>query len=183
MIIRTVRETDAGQLLDIYGWYVRNTAVTFDYEVPSIEAFTGKMRRIQEKYPYLAAEEDGKILGYAYAGPFVGRNAYDWSAELTIYLAPGCRRRGIGRALYTALERALRGMGILNLYACIGDPDEEDEYLTKDSERFHAHMGFVRVGTFRKCGCKFGRWYNMIWMEKMIGEHAGKPAPVEPFGD
>ena len=75
--------------------------------------------------------------------------------------------------LPSALEtvKRLREMGMLNLYACIGDPVEEDEYLTRDSETFHARMGFIKVGTFRRCGWKFGRWYNMIWMEKLIGEH------------
>lgn len=73
--------------------------------------------------------------------------------------------------LYEALEKELKDRGILNLYACIGDPLTEDEYLTKNSERFHRHMGYRKVGEFHKCGYKFNRWYNMIWMEKMIGEH------------
>ncbi|MBQ7477690.1 MAG: N-acetyltransferase, partial [Selenomonadaceae bacterium] len=101
----------------------------------------------------------------------VGRAAYDWSAELTIYLNPEEKGHGIGRKLYEAIEEKLAGMGIKNLYACIGDPLEEDEYLTRNSEKFHAHMGFTKVGTFHKCGHKFGRWYNMIWMEKIIGKH------------
>ena len=83
----------------------------------------------------------------------------------------GARRRGYGRSLYGELERILKDKGITNLYACIGDPIEEDEYLTRNSERFHARMGFRKVGTFHKCGYKFNRWYNMIWMEKIIGEH------------
>ena len=78
---------------------------------------------------------------------------------------------GIGRKLYETLEEQLAQQGIKNLYACIGSPIEEDEYLTNNSEQFHAHLGFVKVGEFHKCGFKFGRWYNMIWMEKIIGEH------------
>jgi phosphinothricin acetyltransferase len=78
---------------------------------------------------------------------------------------------GYGRILYEAIETSLRQKGITNLYACIGDPVVEDEYLTRNSEEFHRHMGFVKVGEFHKCGYKFHRWYNMIWMEKIIGEH------------
>ncbi|MBQ5675892.1 MAG: GNAT family N-acetyltransferase, partial [Lachnospiraceae bacterium] len=80
----------------------------------------------------------------------------------------GC---GYGRKLYEALERALVDQGILNLYACIAYPIVEDEYLTKNSAQFHAHLGYKTVGEFYKCGYKFGRWYNMIWMEKLIGKH------------
>ena len=72
--------------------------------------------------------------------------------------------------MYEALEKELRSRGIVNLYACIADPITEDEYLTKNSERFHRAMGYVKVGDFHKCGYKFGRLYNMIWMEKIIGE-------------
>lgn len=136
-----------------------------------MEEFRSRIENTLKAYPYLVAEEDGKIQGYAYAHPFVGRQAYGYSAELTIYLAYDARGRGYGKRLYGELERILKGRGITNLYACIGDPIEEDEYLTKNSETFHAHMGFAVVGTFHKCGYKFNRWYNMIWMEKIIGEH------------
>lgn len=171
--IRPVTPSDAERLAEIFSYYVLNTAVAFEYEPMSAEVFRERIARTTEHYPYLVAEENGRVLGYAYAGPFVGRAAYAHSCELTIYLDPAAHKRGLGRALYMALEDRLREMGILNLYACIGDPVEDDDpYLTRNSEQFHAHMGFTKVGTFRKCGYKFGRWYNMIWMEKMIGEHA-----------
>lgn len=121
------------------------------------------------------------IQGYAYAGSFVGRAAYDWSCELTIYVSPDARKCGLGRKLYEALENKLKDMGILNLYACIGYPETEDEYLTRNSAEFHAHVGFSRVGEFNCCGYKFGRWYNMIWMEKIIGEHLDEQ-PAVKFG-
>ena len=121
-----------------------------------------------KKYPYLILEEDGEVKGYAYAGVFKDRAAYDHSCELSIYLDRSAKGRGYGRKLYEALEEKLKGHGIRNLYACIGDPIGEDPYLTKDSEEFHRHLGFVKVGEFHKCGYKFGRWYNMIWMEKII---------------
>ena len=172
---------DAERLLEIYDYYVKNTAITFEYTTPTIEEFRGRMEKTMQKYPYLVAEKDGVIAGYAYAGAFVGRAAYDWSCETSIYLDKNARRRGIGKTLYAALEKELKKMGILNMYACIGYPDNEDEYLTKNSAEFHSHIGFVQVGEFHKCGYKFGRWYNMIWMEKIIGEHKKDQAPVIGF--
>ncbi len=169
---------DAERLLEIYDYYVKNTAITFEYTTPTIEEFRGRMEKTMQKYPYLVAEKDGVIAGYAYAGAFVGRAAYDWSCETSIYLDKNARKCGIGKTLYAALEKELKKMGILNMYACIGYPDNEDEYLTKNSAEFHSHIGFVQVGEFHKCGYKFGRWYNMIWMEKIIGEHKEKQAPV-----
>ena len=171
MRIREVTPEDVPRLLEIYAWYVAHTAVTFDEMVPSPEAFAGRLRATVERYPYLAVEENGIVQGYAFAGPFVGRSAYRFSCETTIYLAHDARRRGYGRALYEALEERLKAQGILNLYACIGDPIIEDETLTGDSERFHRRLGYEKVGAFHRCGYKFGRWYTMIWMEKIIGEH------------
>ena len=121
---------------------------------------------------------DGRVEGYAYAGAFHERSAYRWCCELSIYLDPDARRHGLGRRLYEALEAALKDMGILNLYAHVARPEAEDEYLTNNSAEFHAHLGFAKVGEFRRCGYKFGRWYNMTCMEKIIGEHTARPAPV-----
>ena len=171
MLIRNATEADAARLLEIYSYYVEKTAISFEYDVPSLAEFTDRIANTLLKYPYLVAEEEGKAQGYAYAGPFKERAAYDRSCELSIYLAREAKGRGYGRKLYEALEAALRDRGILNMYACIGDPITEDEYLTRNSEQFHQHMGFVKAGTFHKCGYKFGRWYNMIWMEKFIGRH------------
>ena len=179
--IRTAALPDAERLLEIYRPYVEETAITFEYDVPTIDEFRGRMTRVLEKYPYLVAERDGTIVGYAYAGPFVGRAAYDWSVETTIYLDRAVRRQGIGKALYTALETVLGAMGILNLNACIGYPETEDAYLTRNSVEFHAHLGYQWVGQFHNCGYKFGRWYHMVWMEKMLGEHPVQPDPVVPF--
>ena len=157
--------------MEIYSYYVENTAISFEYVTPSLEEFRERITTITKKYPYLVLEEEGVIMGYSYAGVFKGRAAYDHCCETTIYLDRDSKGKGYGRALYEALENALKEIGIKNLYACIGDPETEDEYLTKNSEHFHSHMGYTKVGEFHKCGYKFGRWYNMIWMEKMIGEH------------
>ena len=176
--VRSAALGDAERILEIYDYYIKNTAITFEYTTPPIEEFRGRMEKTMQKYPYLVAVKDGVIAGYAYAGAFVGRAAYDWSCETSIYLDKNARKCGIGKTLYAALEKELKKMGILNMYACIGYPAEEDEYLTKNSAEFHNHIGFAQVGEFHKCGYKFGRWYNMIWMEKIIGEHKENQAPI-----
>ena len=181
--IRLANLADAPRLLKIYSYYVENTAITFEYETPTLEEFQGRMESLMKRYPYLCAEQDGKILGYAYAGPFHVRAAYAWSSELTIYLDKDVRKNGLGRKLYERLEELLRRMGICNLYACIGFPEEEDEYLTKNSAQFHEHMGFRFVGTFQNCGYKFGRWDHMVFMEKLIGEHVTRQREVTWFPD
>lgn len=173
-LIRSASVEDTARLLEIYGYYVKNTAITFEYDVPGPEEFAARISNTLHKYPYLVLEEKGSIRGYAYAGPFVGRAAYSHSCEVTIYLDKDAKGKGYGRLLYEALENKLIATGILNLYARIGSPVEEDEYLTKNSEQFHEHLGFVKVGEFHKCGYKFNRWYNMICMEKIIGVHEEK---------
>lgn len=173
--IRTVTLADARQLLEIYSYYVENTAITFEYDPPTLEEFQSRISDILKKYPYLCILQGGAIRGYAYAGPFRTRAAYQWTAEMTIYLAPDAQKRGLGRRLYEALEQQLREMGILNLYACIGYPQAEDEYLSTNSARFHEHMGYAKIGEFHSCGYKYGRWYDMIYMEKIIGEHTNNP--------
>lgn len=171
IIVRDAKLEDASRILEIYAYYVEHTAISFEYDVPTLSEFQTRMTNTMKRYPYLVVEKDGMIQGYAYAGPFVGRAAYGWSCELTIYLDHTALKCGLGRKLYEELEARLGRMGVLNLYACIGYPDTEDEYLNRNSAEFHAHLGFSTVGEFHKCGYKFGRWYNMIWMEKIIGQH------------
>ena len=168
---------DAGRLLEIYGWYVENTAVTFEYDIPTVGDFRERIENTLRSYPYLVLEEEQMIRGYAYAGAFHPRAAYGRCVELSIYLENGYAGRGYGKALYDALTQKLQEQGFLNLYACISYPTQEDEYLTRNSAEFHAHMGFTWIGEFHQCGYKFGRWYNMIWMEKLIGEHRTGEAP------
>ena len=179
--IRVARESDAAAQRDIYAPYVERTAVSFEYEAPDVAAFLERIRRVQEKYPYLVAESGGELLGYAYAGSFHTREAYSWSAEASIYLRMDCRRMGIGSALYRALEAALRAMGVRRLYASIAVPDEPDEHLTLDSVRFHAAMGYHTVGEFHHCGWKFGRWYSTVWMEKVLASDDSGPSPLKSF--
>lgn len=169
--IRSAAPADAERLAQIYRYYVENTAISFEYDAPDPDQFRERIERTLEGYPYLVLEEDGVVQGYAYAGPFKARAAYARSAELSIYLDRAARGRGLGARLYEALEAEMRARGFMNLYACIADPVAEDEYLTHGSERFHRRMGFTLAGRFHRCAWKFGRWYNMIWMEKLISEH------------
>lgn len=113
--IRSVTVDDAEEILSIYSWYVKNSAISFEYEVPSPEEFRGRIEKTLQRYPYLAAEQDGRIVGYTYAGPFSPRTSYDWSAETTIYVDRQLRKCGIGRKLYEALEEELRKMGVRNI--------------------------------------------------------------------
>lgn len=181
--IRVAEPADAEALLALYAPYVRETAITFEWDVPSCEAFCARIERTLEKYPYLVAETGGRIVGYTYAGAFHERMAYDWAVETAIYVARDGTHRGVGRQLYTALESALAYQNIQNLNACIAYPAQDDAYLTRNSAAFHAHMGYRMVGEFHKCGYKFGRWYDMVWMEKSIGTHMCPPLPVRWFAD
>ncbi len=177
--IRIATPKDAGGLLKIYAPYVEKTAITFEYEVPSVEEFAMRIETVLRRYPYLAAEKGGELLGYAYAGAFHGRAAYGWAVETSIYVAQDKKKMGIGRQLHDMLEMALKSQGILNMNACVACPREEkDPYLSRNSVEFHRHLGYRLVGEFWQCGYKFGRWYNMAWLEKHIGgHHKGQPAP------
>jgi phosphinothricin acetyltransferase len=181
--IRAAAPGDAAELLNIYAPYVEETAISFEYETPSVAEFEKRISDTLLKYPYFVAETDEGIAGYTYAAPFKWRPAYDWSVETTIYLRRSARGHGIGRQLYEALESTLRQQNILNANACIAVTDIEDPYVTNDSMHFHEHMGYKLVGRFHKSGFKFNRWYDMIWMEKMLGEHKADSARPIPFYD
>ncbi len=169
--IRFAKPEDAKELLKIYAYYVTDTAISFETEVPSEEEFKLRIEEVLRSYPYIVACKDDEILGYAYLHSFVGRKAYELSAETTIYLNPDKKKMGIGKKLYSVLEDVAKAQNITNLYSCIGYVDKEDEYLNNNSVQFHEHIGFRMVGKFENCGHKFGRWYHMVWMEKIIGEH------------
>ena len=174
--IRMAAEADAEKILAVYAPYVTDTAITFEYEVPSVEEFRGRIRRTLERYPYLIAEKAGEIVGYAYVSPFKNRAAYDWAVETSIYVKQGEHRKGIGKMLHMALEEILKKQHILNLNACIAYPNPE-------SVAFHERLGYKMAAHFTKCGYKLGEWYDMVWMEKMLGEHPARPETVVPVGE
>jgi L-amino acid N-acyltransferase YncA len=182
MRIERVTAADAAELLAIYEPYVLYTAISFEHEVPTLEEFENRIITISSKYPFLKAVDNGEILGYAYANTFKNRKAYDWAVETTIYVKQDRRRMGAGKMLYNALETSLRNMGVLNMNACIAMPAKEDGRLTDASYHFHKSMGFTLVGRFHSVGYKFDTWYDMIWMEKHIGEHNAFPPQIK-FGE
>ena len=181
MNIRLAAEEDADFLLEIYAPYVKETAITFEWEVPTLEEFRSRIAATLKNYPYYVAEVDGKIAGYAYANAFKERRAYDWAVETSIYVQKNLRRSGIGSALLDRLESTLAEQNILNANACIAQTDGPDGHLTNASIYFHEKKGYRMVGKFHSCGYKFNRWYNMVWMEKMLGEHKKNQAPFIPF--
>lgn len=181
LIIRAAVCEDAAALLDIYTPYVTETAITFEHEAPAREVFAERIARTLTRYPWLVAESGGIPIGYAYVGAFHERPAYDWAVETSIYVDQRFRRAGIGRALHDTLEQVLALQGILNLNACIACPRQEDEYLTFDSIRFHEKLGYQTAGHFHQCGFKFHRWYDMVWMEKIIGSHQPDQLPIRTF--
>ena len=159
--IRMAKPEDAAQLKEIYAPYVEKTAITFEYEPPSEEEFQRRIAETLKKFPYLVYEEDGRIVGYAYASSFHERAAFQWDAELSIYLREECRQKGVGRKLYTRLMDLLRKRGILKVYAHITYPNDA-------SIAFHEAMGFTYTARFPKTGYKLGAWRDTVFMEKEL---------------
>ena len=211
LTFRVARPEDAEALRTIYAPYVEETAITFEYEVPSVEAFRARIAHTLATYPYIVAVEENKIIGYAYVGRLHERAAYDWTVETSIYVDRSARKQGLGRQLYERLEAILCTMHIISVNACIAYPGTmnaaadvasavdrsqtdfregtadsdasigEDPYLNTNSPDFHAHLGYQLVGHFHACAYKFDRWYDMIWMEKWIAPHPAKPEAMIPF--
>ena len=166
--IREVQISDASRLAEMYSYYVENTAVSFEYEAPTADEFVMRIKHTTEKYPYLVCVDDGKVVGYAYAGAYSTRRAYDWTATSSIYVDKEYRRKGIGTLLYDELEKRLKEQGIVNLLAGVASCEDEDEYLTPDSSRFHISKGYTQVAHMKKVGKKFGKWYDLLWYQKRL---------------
>lgn len=182
--IRVASPDDAEELLSIYRYYVTETAISFEYDVPSFEEFKKRIEHTLEFYPYIVAEVNGNILGYAYAGRLGERKAYDYAAELSVYVHKEMLHKGIGKLLYKNMELLLERMNIFNLYACIAYPRvDSDCYLTKNSAQFHEHEGFKLAARFKACGYKFGRWYDIVWMEKILKDKPSRPEPIKTFSE
>ncbi|WP_430611993.1 N-acetyltransferase family protein [Enterococcus sp. DIV0876] len=176
MNIRSATTADAKALLAIYTYYVLHTPITFETDVPTTEEFSERIRSISSRYPYLVAEEAGGIVGYAYATAYKGRAAYDWTVEVTVYLDQSAQAKGIGTALYDALEKILIEQHVVNLTACITGGNQQ-------SEGFHQKRGYHRVADFKKVGYKFDQWHDVIWMQKELQEFKGDVPPFLPISD
>ena len=174
LLLRRAVPADAPALLAIYEPYVRYTAITFEYEPPSADEFRERIAHTLERYPWLVAEQDGAVVGYAYAHALRERQAYGWDAELSIYLRPQAERGRIGTRLYRALCALLREQHIVTAYACITLPNQA-------SVCFHETFGFNRLGTFPHCGFKQGSWHDILWMECPLRERVSPPGTFVPF--
>ena len=174
MELRLALETDAEEILGIYGPYVLNTAITFETEVPSPEVFRGRVRGIIPDYPYLVCLESGKIIGYGYAHRHMERAAYQWNAELSIYIDGSRLRQGVGKALHLALVDILRLQNVRNIYGGVALPNANSQGILES-------MGFRRVGVYHSTGYKRGAWRDVAWYEKAIGEYSADPAPFIPL--
>ena len=151
------------------------TTVTFEYEVPGTDTFAGRIEAIAAEYPYLVCEIDGRIAAYAYGHRHMERAAYQWNAELSVYVDQGQFRRGIGRALYQAVMEILKLQNIQTVYGIVTSPNE-------NSERLHAAMGFTKRALFPQMGYKFGRWLDVAWFEKNLGGHGEEMEPFKAIG-
>ncbi|HEX5116865.1 MAG TPA: GNAT family N-acetyltransferase [Pseudonocardiaceae bacterium] len=165
----TIRDASAGDApacAAIYAPYVLDTAITFENEPPSAAEMAD---RIAAAHAWLVLEEDGRVVGYAYGGQHKARPAYRWACEVSVYLEPGRRRTGGGRALYEALLRRLADRGFRTAVAGMTLPNDASVGL-------HAALGFQPVGTYRRIGWKHGTWHDVAWVQRAIGDSADPPA-------
>lgn len=160
-MIRMATPEDVPELLEIYAPYIMTSTATFEYDVPCRKEFIQRFAKITTQFPWLVWEEDGKLLGYAYASAPFTRPAYAWCAEPTIYLRSEAKGRGIGQKLYGVLEWILEKQGYQVLYALVSGENQA-------SLRFHEKMGYVKKMELQNCGYKFHRWVSLIWMEKRV---------------
>ncbi len=148
-------------MLAIYEYFVANTAVSFEYALPTQEEFFKRFSEHIAVYPWLVWEEEGEVLGYAYAGRAFERAAYAWNAEISCYLAENARRRGIGTALYAQIEEILKKQGCRKVFAVVTSANEA-------SVRFHEALGYRITAVYKDVGYKLGHWYDVIWLEKQL---------------
>lgn len=161
--IRIATDKDIPAILNIYKPYVEETAITFEYAVPSFDEFTKRFHTITKQYPWLVCEIDGQIAGYAYAAPVFERIAYQWNAELSIYLSPAYHQRKIGTALYYCLFDLLELQGYYKLLSLITSANSVSIHL-------HQVLGFQEFAVFQNTGYKFNQWHDVTWMEKDLRE-------------
>lgn len=168
--IRMAVDRDISEILNIYKPYIEGTAITFEYAVPSFDEFTNRFHTIIKQYPWLVCEIDGEIAGYAYAGPVFERIAYQWNAELSIYLDPKYHKRKIGTALYYCLFDLLDLQGYYKLIGLITSAN-------KVSIKLHEALGFKETAFFENTGYKLGKWLDVTWLEKDLRDFNTKVKP------
>lgn len=166
--IRLATLDDAEKILAIYSKYIKNTTITFEVEVPTLEAFQTRMKNIMSFFPWLVCEVDGEIAGYAYASKHGERAAYRWSSDLSVYIDNKFQRLHIATDLYNELINLLKKQGIFTLYAAISTPNPK-------SQAFHESYGFKKIGEFKNVGHKMGKWLDVTWYDLQIAEYSENP--------
>jgi phosphinothricin acetyltransferase len=169
--VDTAAAADAQACAAIYAPYVRDTAITFELEPPTPDEMADRIARATADYAWLVLEDEGRVVGYAYGGPYKERAAYRWACEVSVYLEPGLRRRGAGRALYEALLPRLAARGFRTAVAGMTLPNDASVGL-------HRAMGFEPVGVWRRIGWKLGAWHDVAWVQRDLGD--GEDPPAEP---
>ena len=168
MIVRDATPDDAERCAEIYAPYVRDTAVSFETEVPTAAEIRQRIADAQRGHAWLVLEDDGRVVGYAYGGPFMTRPDYGWACTVSVYVEPGRRRTGGGRALYEGLLARLAGRGLREAMAGIALPNDPSVGL-------HRALGFAEVGTYRRVGWKLGRWHDVVWFQRSLSDDDGPP--------
>lgn len=174
IMLRAATEADAPAMLALYAPYVTETTVSSEYEAPSLEEFSGRIRTFGKTLPWFICLIDGGVAGYGYAAPHRTRAAYQWSVETSIYVAQDRHRHGVASALYAALFEVLAMQGYYNIFVGITSPNER-------SMKFHGAMGFRISGSYQDSMYKFGQWRDVLWMAKSLRAHDGEPQPTVPF--
>jgi len=162
--IRPASQADIPAITRIYADAVEHGTASFELEPPSEAEMARRMQELTDNgFPYLAADVDGTLAGYAYAGPYRARPAYRFTIENSVYVAPEAQGRGIGRALLKALIEAAERSGYRQMIAVIGDSGQTA------SIALHSALGFAYVGTLPHVGFKFGRWLDTVLMQRPLG--------------
>lgn len=172
--IRLASADDAAAIACIYAPFCTSSIVSFEEVAPTPETMAGRIARLAEMYPWLVLEDSGTIAGYAYASLHRERAAYRWAVDVTVYVHPDYRRKGVGRALYGALFPILARQGYRRAYAGVALPNP-------GSEGLHEAVGFVEVGVYRRVGWKLGAWHDVRWYQRSLQE--GEPGPILPLGE
>jgi phosphinothricin acetyltransferase len=177
--IRSITLDDARAVSEIYAPFVSDAATSFETVPPDTAEIQRRIKDRTPKYPWLVFEADGIVLGYAYGSQHRTRQAYQWSADVSVYTHERARKRGVGRALYTVLLDLLRRQGYFNAYAGITLPNP-------GSVRLHESMGFTPVGVYSRVGFKLGRWHDVLWLQLRLSEEPlplCEPGPPEHLFD
>ena len=170
--IRLINTGDIAGALAVYTPFVLNTAITFEYYVPTLDEFTTKVETITNGYPWLVYLHNGKVKGYAYGSIHRSKTAYQWSPESTIYLSSEAQGNGIGRILYETLFSLMRLQGYINVFAGVSLPNEQ-------SESFQKSLGFEEIGVFKNIGYKLGKWHDTRWFQLHLAGHFDEPGQLK----